>query len=196
MKLQLPPNLTFGPFPINSSQAFHISPTRLTYALVNLRPLMPGHTLVCPVRRVPRLSELSDNETADLFLTVKRISCMLEKVYQADALNVAIQDGAEAGQSVNHVHVHIIPRRKGDCEEGKGDEIYERMDGSEGNLGRLWEEYYALQKLRQQKEGMTENGGRKEFEQDNSKRINRTEEEMRIEASMLREEMEKQGMHG
>ena len=72
--LRLPPNLTFGPFPITASQAFHVSPTSLTYALVNLRPLLPGHTLVCPVRRVPRLSQLSDRETTDLFLTVKRIS--------------------------------------------------------------------------------------------------------------------------
>lgn len=194
--MKLPTNLTFGPFPITSSQAFHVSPTRLTYALVNLRPLLPGHTLVCPVRRVPRLSQLSDGETADLFLTVKHVSSMLERVYKADALNVAVQDGAEAGQSVNHVHVHIIPRRKGDCEEGKGDEIYERMDGREGNLGKVWEEYQELQMSREQKEKMLEAGSKREFGPDEDKRVNRTEEEMRAEANMLREEMEGQAQQG
>lgn len=120
---------------------------------------------------------------------------MLERVYKADALNVAVQDGAEAGQSVNHVHVHIIPRRKGDCDEGKGDEIYERMDGKEGNLGRVWEEYQRLQKSRQEMEEKMEKGGGRDFEQDDSKRVNRTEEEMRNEATMLAEEMEKEGWH-
>lgn len=185
--MKLPTNLTFGPFPVTSTQAFHISPARLSYALVNLRPLLPGHTLVCPVRRVPRLSQLSDSETIDLFLTVKRVSRMLERVYDADALNVAVQDGVEAGQSVNHVHVHIIPRRKGDCEEGKGDEIYERMDGSEGNLGKVWEEYSSLQRRRGELEARKE----REFGVDEEKRVNRSEEEMGREAEMLRGEMER-----
>lgn len=187
--LKLPPNLTFGPFPMTTSQAFHVSPSSLSYSLVNLRPLMPGHTLVCPVRRTPRLSLLSDSETSDLFLTVKRVSAMLERVFKADALNVAVQDGAEAGQSVNHVHVHLIPRRKGDIENG--DQIYEWMDGKEGNLGSAWEEYELLQSRRRRKE---ESG--KDFVEGgpdgDAKRVNRTEEEMRKEAEWLRWEMQRQ----
>lgn len=190
--MKLPQNLTFGPFPITSSQAFHISPTRLSYALVNIRPLLPGHTLICPVRRVPRLSQLSDAETNDLFLTVKRVSLMLERVYHASALNVAVQDGVEAGQSVNHVHVHLIPRRKGDCEEGKGDEIYERMDGSEGNLGRVWNEFRRLQAVREAREKLLESDTERDIARDDGKRINRSEEEMSAEATMLRREMEAQ----
>lgn len=187
--LKLPANLTFGPFPITASQAFHISPSSLSYALVNLRPLLPGHSLICPVRRVPRLSQLSDSETTDLFQTVRRVSAMLERVFKADALNVAIQDGVEAGQSVNHVHVHVIPRRKGDIEHG--DEIYERMDGREGNLGSAWEEYALLQARRKQKEA----DGQREIQggpDADAKRLNRSEEEMRKEAEWLRWEMERQ----
>lgn len=192
--LKLPPNLTFGPFPVTTAQAFHISPTRLSYALVNLRPLLPGHSLICPVRRAARLSELSDPETTDLFLTVKRVSRMLERVYRADALNVAVQDGVEAGQSVNHVHVHIIPRRKGDVDEGKGDEIYERLDGQEGNLGRVWEDYLELQRRRRENDE-AQRTGRKEKEiqggpDGDARRVNRSEEEMRREAEWLRQEME------
>lgn len=187
--LKLPPNLHFGPFPITASQAFHVSPTSLSYALVNLRPLLPGHTLICPVQRTPRLSQLSDSETSDLFLTVKRVSAMLERVFKADALNVAVQDGVEAGQSVNHVHVHLIPRRRGDIENG--DEIYEQMDGKEGNLGSVWEEYELLQTRRRQ----MEDSGQRDIEggpDGDAKRVNRTEEEMRKEAEWLRWEMERQ----
>lgn len=115
---------------------------------------------------------------------------MLERVYSADALNVAVQDGVEAGQSVNHVHVHIIPRRRGDCEVGKGDEIYERMDGQEGNLGRVWEEYCELQGWR----GERERSGKREFGVDEERRVNRSEEEMKVEAEMLRGEMEREGV--
>lgn len=189
--LKLPQNLTFGPFLISASQAFHISPTRLTYALVNLRPLLPGHTLIIPVRRVPRLSQLTDTETTDLFLTVKRVSRTLERVYAASALNVAVQDGVEAGQSVNHVHVHIIPRRKGDVEEGKGDEIYERMDGEEeGNLGAVWREFEALQRRRHEIATNSEKKikGGPDAE---GKRKDRSAEEMGKEAEWLRREMEK-----
>ena len=191
--LRLPPNLHFGPFPVTSTQAFHISPTRLSYALVNLRPLLPGHTLICPVRVTPRLSQLTDAETTDLFLTVKRLSAMLERVYRADALNVAVQDGVEAGQSVNHVHVHIIPRRKGDAGEGSGDEIYERMDGQEGNLGKVWEEYEELQRARRTKEQMIEGGEREINGGPDAKRVDRTADEMRREAEWLRWEMTRQG---
>lgn len=190
--MKLPPNLTFGQFPITSSQAFHLSPSRLSYALVNIRPLLPGHSLVCPVRRVPRLSQLSNSETADLFLTVKLVSSVLERVYRADALNVAVQDGVEAGQSVNHVHVHIIPRRRGDCEEGKGDEIYERMDGHEGNIGSAWEEFQDLQENRKKREQILQDRTRGGIGKDDAERVNRTEEEMKMEADMLRMEVEKQ----
>ena len=114
---------------------------------------------------------------------------MLERVYKADALNVAVQDGVEAGQSVNHVHVHLIPRRKGDIEHG--DQVYERMDGREGNVGSVWEEYEVLQRRRREREEMGEReiGGGPDGD---AKRVNRTGEEMKREAEWLRWEMERE----
>lgn len=187
--LRLPSNLTFGPFPITASQAFHVSPGSLSYALVNLRPLLPGHSLVCPVRRVPRLNQLTDQETTDLFLTVKRVSAMLERVFKADALNVAVQDGVEAGQSVPHVHVHILPRRGDDIV--RGDEIYDKMDSRDGNLGEVWDEYYRIQKRRSQLESR-EARDIQSGDEAEARRTNRTEGEMRKEAEWLRWEMSRQ----
>jgi bis(5'-adenosyl)-triphosphatase len=97
-------SLKFGPFPV-ANQVFHLSPSQLSFALVNLKPLLPGHVLVCPTRCVPRLSQLTDEETTDLFLSVKRVSRTMERLYNASSLNVAVQDGVDAGQSMPHVQV-------------------------------------------------------------------------------------------
>ncbi|KAK5242798.1 Dinucleoside triphosphate hydrolase [Exophiala xenobiotica] len=183
-QLQIPTSLKFGPFSI-SSQVFHTSRTQLSYGLVNLKPVLPGHVLVCPVRVVPRISQLSVAETADLFNTVRVVSRTLERVYSASALNIAIQDGVDAGQSVPHVHVHIIPRQKGDYDHrGGGDQIYEAMDGVEGDVGKAFVE---MQRLRDQRMNH-----RKEFSAGpDSDRKPRSEEEMKKEAEWLRSEMEK-----
>ena len=59
---------------------------------------------------------------------------MIKEVYKATSLNITIQDGPDAGQSVPHSYVHIIPRRKGDLSDrGGNDAIYEMMEGEEGN---------------------------------------------------------------
>ena len=193
--LALPPNLKFGPFAI-SNQVFHISPSRLTFGLVNLKPLLPGHILICPVRSVPRLSQLNGEETADLFNTVRRVSRTLERLYSATAMNVAVQDGVDAGQSVPHVHVHVIPRRGGDMDErGGGDVIYELMDGEEGDLGSQFLDVWRRNRGRIEGQQQNGRGGeRREFRKGpDSDREARSVEVMMKEAEWLRREMEKDG---
>lgn len=88
-----------------------------------------------PRRIVPRFNDLSTAEVQDLFLTVQRVSCMVERVFGASAINIAIQDGADAGQSVPHVHTHIIPRKKSDLDaQGGTDAIYKMMEGEDADL--------------------------------------------------------------
>jgi bis(5'-adenosyl)-triphosphatase len=182
--LNLPANLKFGPFSV-SKQVFHLSRSQLSYGLVNLKPLLPGHVLICPVRSVPRLSQLSTKETADLFNTVRLVSRTLERVYHATALNVAVQDGVDAGQSVPHVHVHVIPRQVGDLDErGGADQIYEMMDGEEGDVGKA---FWEMQRAR-----LARSANRRDFAGGpDSDRKPRTEDEMSDEAEWLRAEMEK-----
>jgi bis(5'-adenosyl)-triphosphatase len=142
---------------------------------VNLKPLLPGHVLVSPLEVRPHLSDLSAAEIADLFQTVTRVQRTLKRVYHADAFNVAVQDGEVAGQSVPHVHVHIIPRTKGDA--GGDDKVHEWLEGEEGNVGG------------HQKEAQE---GRKAAEwPKDEERKPRGKEEMEAEARWLREEMEK-----
>lgn len=139
-----------------------------SFALVNIKPLLPGHVLVCPSRPHRRLTDLSLPEVTDLFSTVQRVQRMLARHYFPDkeaasssssssssssaapssrpsqgSFNIAVQDGPEAGQTVAHAHVHIIPRIRGVSskpEDTAGDELYERMAREEGNVGgALWD---------------------------------------------------------
>lgn len=182
--LQLPPNLRFGPFAV-TSQVFHISPSHLSFGVVNLKPLLPGHILICPIRSVPRLSQLSGTETADLFNTVKTVSRTLQRVYHATSFNVAVQDGVDAGQSVPHVHVHVIPRQKGDYDDkGGGDRIYDAMDGEEGDVGKAFLEMQRVRDKRSKGQNGFVGGP-------DSDRKARSEEEMKKEAEWLRLEVEK-----
>ncbi|KAF2264096.1 HIT-like protein [Lojkania enalia] len=165
--------IRFGTFTV-TSQVFHLTP--LSYALVNLKPLLPGHVLVSPRRVVPRFNDLSVVEVQDLFLTVQRVSRTIERVFSASSLNIAIQDGVDAGQSVPHVHAHIIPRKKHDLSHAGGpDAIYRMMESEEGDLGRQFRE--------------REKRGRFPAVDADESRNPRSEEEMRKEAEWLAEEM-------
>jgi len=102
-------------------------------------------------------------------------------------MNVAVQDGVDAGQSVPHVHVHIIPRKSEDLKDkGGGDAIYGMMDGEPGNVGK------AFMEMQQIRESRT-NG--KDFAQGpDAERKPRTDAEMSGEAAWLRDEMENDGL--
>lgn len=116
-----------------------------SFALVNLKPLIPGHILVCPHAPHRRLTDMSAEETADLFTTVQLMQRLLARAYfptpdpDAGSFSVAVQDGAAAGQTVPHVHVHVIPRQAGDL--GTPDVVYVKMAGEDGNVGgALWDQ--------------------------------------------------------
>uniref|UniRef100_A0A8C2DYU9 Bis(5'-adenosyl)-triphosphatase n=2 Tax=Cyprinus carpio TaxID=7962 RepID=A0A8C2DYU9_CYPCA len=113
----------FGQHIVKSSAVF--LKTELSFALVNRKPVVPGHVLVCPLRVVERFRDLRPDEVADLFMTTQRIADVIEKHFQASSLTIAIQDGPEAGQTVKHVHVHVLPRKAGDFD--KNDSIYDEV---------------------------------------------------------------------
>ena len=171
------PVVSLGSFRSNRLQVFY--KTSLSFALVNIKPILPGHVLVSPNRRIPRFRDLSLPEVADLFATVHRVSRTIERVYKASALNIAIQDGEDAGQSVPHVHVHIIPRKHADLDQrGGSDAVYRMMDGEEGDIGAHLEE-------------VDKSKTRTMFPDADDQRRPRTEEEMKEEARWLAEEIQK-----
>ena len=116
----------FGKFKIAQSQIFYQS--SLCVAFVNIKPIVDGHVLVIPKRSSVRLNELTSEETSDLFNTVRIVQEKIELQLGASASNIAIQDGKDAGQSVPHCHVHILPRSASSLEVVKGDEIYSELE--------------------------------------------------------------------
>lgn len=114
----------FGPYPLYASQIF--LETVHSLAIVNLKPIVPGHVLVLSKRNTPRLNDLLLEEYLDLWSTVRLVSPIIESHYGAQSLNVAVQDGDAAGQSVPHVHVHILPRRNGDF--NRNDDVYDHLE--------------------------------------------------------------------
>jgi len=79
----------------------------------------PGHTLVIPRRHVGRVLHLDDAEYVELFAVARDQLRRLEGE-QPDGFTIGINDGAAAGQSVPHVHLHLIPRRHGDTANPRG----------------------------------------------------------------------------
>jgi bis(5'-adenosyl)-triphosphatase len=173
----------------DETQVFHLTP--LSYALVNLKPLLPGHVLVSPRRVVPRFNDLSADEVKDLFLTVQRVSRTVERLFRASSLNIAIQDGVDAGQSVPHVHAHIIPRKKDDLADAGGtDAIYHMMESEEGHLGRHFVQREKARQASSERDAPSgqERGRFPAVDADESRKP-RSEQEMNDEAEWLAREM-------
>ncbi|OQR87623.1 hypothetical protein ACHHYP_08503 [Achlya hypogyna] len=114
----------FGPYPIRFSEVFYESAHAV--ALVNLKPIVPGHVLVIPKRRIDRFTHLDSDEVADLWQTAQTIARRIEAHYNAPSFTFSIQDGRAAGQTVPHVHIHLLPRRPGDF--AKNDDIYDELE--------------------------------------------------------------------
>jgi len=90
---------------------------------------------VLPTRAVPRLADLDDKELSCLMHSINRVGAVVQKAYGGDALTIACQDGKASGQSVPHVHFHILPRKfKGDPFASKNDEIYPALERNEASL--------------------------------------------------------------
>jgi histidine triad (HIT) family protein len=81
-------------------------------AFLDIRPLFKGHVLVVPATHVETLGALGPDVVAPLFRAVRRVARAVERGLDADGSFVAINN--RVSQSVPHLHVHVVPRRKGD----------------------------------------------------------------------------------
>jgi diadenosine tetraphosphate (Ap4A) HIT family hydrolase len=77
-------------------------------------PIVPGHTLICPIRCVKTSEELTHDEWKEI-LELKYLVCKaLKKAFHAEGFNFAWNMGENAGQTVPHFHLHVVPRKLGD----------------------------------------------------------------------------------
>jgi ATP adenylyltransferase len=84
-------------------------------------PVTEGHTLVIPKRHVAKLSELNELEKSKLLEVVLKTQADLQQGDETICgFNIGVNEGLAAGQTIFHLHVHIIPRRDGDVEDPRG----------------------------------------------------------------------------
>ncbi len=85
-----------------------------TIALLDARPVAPGHTLLVPRTHAARIEDLTPDEAEALFSALHRILNPIKEAVGADATTIGVNNGPGSGQEIQHVHIHIIPRRRGD----------------------------------------------------------------------------------
>ena len=86
-----------------------------TVAFLDINPMTPGHLLVVPRVHAESLAELDAEAGAQLWRVAQRLAAALRRSsIRADGVTLFLADGAAAGQEVGHVHLHVIPRWKGD----------------------------------------------------------------------------------
>jgi diadenosine tetraphosphate (Ap4A) HIT family hydrolase len=92
----------------------------LAVAFFDAFPLSPGHTLVVPRRHESDFFKLSETEEFALWRAVRAVHDRLDARYAPPGYNLGVNVGRAAGQTVGHVHVHVIPRYAGDVEDPRG----------------------------------------------------------------------------
>jgi histidine triad (HIT) family protein len=85
-------------------------------AFLDIRPLFPGHVLLIPAAHIPTLTDLPAAQTGPLFQTAQKLAGAVERGLEAEGTFVAINN--RVSQSIPHLHIHIVPRRKGDGLKG------------------------------------------------------------------------------
>lgn len=99
-----------------------VAKTQFSFVFVNIRPFLKYHILISPLKTYKSLREMPSHEISDLFNTVKTCMCALE--FYAHDFTASLQDGELAGQTVPHVHVHLVPRIANDLPENN--DIYKK----------------------------------------------------------------------
>ncbi len=95
--------------------------SKLFYVVRDSYPVTKYHTLIIPNRHVPNFFDLKDNEFNDLNKILKKQrKLLIDLDKKISSFNVGVNAGADAGQSIMHCHIHLIPRRKGDIKNPQG----------------------------------------------------------------------------
>ncbi len=97
-----------------------IGESELCFAIYDKYPVNPGHVLVVSRRHVEDYFDLNEEEVACMWEMVARMRSFLEEEFRPKGFNVGFNVGEAAGQTIDHVHIHIIPRYAGDMDDPTG----------------------------------------------------------------------------
>lgn len=104
---------------------------------LDINPASPGHSLVIPRQHFKTIADGGQDIIANTFIAVKNVAELVKNRLECDGLNIMINQGRVAGQVIEHFHVHVVPRYKGDnihiippdrkMSDAKLDEILEKL---------------------------------------------------------------------
>lgn len=84
------------------------------FCMYNIRPVFFGHVLIIPMQHYSRFTDLNAEEAQEMILFQQQIITSLKQVYKTDSVNMLLQEGEHSGQSIAHLHMHIMPRQPKD----------------------------------------------------------------------------------
>ncbi len=123
------------PFCAPDAERELLTESATTYAIFDKFPVSPGHTLIIPKKHVADYFDLSTHTKTACWLIADRVKMLLTERLHPDGFNVGFNIGLAAGQTIPHVHIHVIPRYAGDVENptggvrhviaGKGDYLHD-----------------------------------------------------------------------
>ena len=102
------------PFCNVESEREIIASSSLSLAFFDGFPVSPGHVLIIPRRHVASFFELTQEERKDMFNLADDVKHIVDNRFHPDGYNIGVNIGEAAGQSIFHVHLHLIPRYYGD----------------------------------------------------------------------------------
>lgn len=85
-------------------------------AILDVNPAARGHVIILPKNHAANIFELPDEDASKIFIVAKKIAAAMKKTYQCDGVNILQNNGEASGQTVFHLHVHVIPRFEGDTD--------------------------------------------------------------------------------
>jgi diadenosine tetraphosphate (Ap4A) HIT family hydrolase len=92
----------------------------LSFAIYDGYPVNEGHVLIIPKRHTANYFDLTPNEQHACIALLNQVSKTIQEKYNPDGFNIGVNINEKAGQTIPHVHMHLIPRYKGDVEEPRG----------------------------------------------------------------------------
>jgi diadenosine tetraphosphate (Ap4A) HIT family hydrolase len=97
-----------------------VAANRTAFAIFDNYPVSKGHTLVIPNLHVASIFELNPIDYSECFQLVRKVRIELTRRFKANDFNIGVNCGGHAGQTVDHAHIHIIPRYEGDISNPRG----------------------------------------------------------------------------
>ena len=104
---KLQKGVNFGPILIDNHQIFYL--TSYSFAFTNIQPFTPGHVLISPLKPYKKMTHMEKEDLEIFFKDTQVVRNIIGTYYKKEILMV-VQDGPDSGQTIPHVHCHVMPQ--------------------------------------------------------------------------------------